>query len=94
MNEYMNETKLLNSMIIFFVCLCQCQCQCQYQCLWLPTCVPYEVVSCECEIFGVFIREGICSHGPGLGVIMGTVPCKKRKGGRGSMGGCGGEREG
>ena len=56
--------------------------------------MPYEVVSCECEIFGVFIREGICSHGPGLGVIMGTVPCKKRKGGRGSMGGCGGEREG
>ena len=53
----------------------------------------YEVVPCECEIFGVFIREGVGSHRPGLRVIMGTVPCKKEEGGMGcKRGGVGGER--
>ena len=62
---------------------------------YLPTCVSYEVVSCECEIFGVFIGEGIRSHGSGLRVIMSTVPCKKGgKGERGLKGGREGCKEG
>ena len=39
------------------------------------TCVSDEVVSSECEVFRVFIGEWVRSHGPCLGVIMGTAVC-------------------